>query len=56
MARAKAFVVLGAGVQSVASSAPAGSVIVHEMTNGRCGHSGSAVVESIAPSFRKRFG
>ena len=26
-----------------------------KLTNGRCRHSGSTVVESIAPSFRKRF-
>jgi hypothetical protein len=30
-----------------------GQVIAPDMTNGRCLHSGSTVVESIAPSFRK---
>jgi hypothetical protein len=33
-----------------------GQVIAHDMTNGRCRHSGSTVVESIAPSFPETVG
>jgi len=52
----KPFVASRARAQSAAAASLRGQVIAYEMTNGRRRHSGSTVVESIAPSFRKQFG